>query len=261
MRRRKSHITTPNSRIPIALLGCGIWILGFGISSAQEYVEFKSMQDRFSIVFPAQPKVTDTTYTSEFKSVLPSRIYSVDQGQSHFKVTVVDYNNIQAIATEKAKACPPGSEACSGTATEASSTGAGYWKPDIEGAVIHATWELMSRPNEKAVYLGWANMNLVEGHMVNLVNDKDKSRTSAAIYMHENKLYIIEGTVPAGYPVPDFFQQSVGWLDENGRDIRYLTIYHNGFPKPAVRTQGGGGQPGGQGAGGNAGGRGGRGNQ
>jgi len=100
-------------------------------------------------------------------------------------------------------------------------------------------------------------MNLVEGHMVNLVNEKDKARTSAAIYMHENKLYIIEGTVPGGYPVPDFFQQSVGWLDEKGNDIRYLTIYHNGFPKPDVRTQGGGRQ---NGAGGNAG-RGGRGNQ
>src|SRR5262245_40602244 len=82
-------------------------------------------------------------------------------------------------------------------------------------------------------------MNLVEGHMVNLVNEKDKSRISAAIYMHENKLYIIEGTVPAGYPVPDFFQQSVGWLDETGNDIRYLTIYRYGFPKPDVRTQGG----------------------
>ena len=92
-----------------------------GSALAQEYVEFKSMQDRFSIVFPAQPKVTDTTYTSEFKSVLPSRVYSVDQGQSHFKVTVVDYNNIQAIATEKAKACPPGAEACSGNTGAASS--------------------------------------------------------------------------------------------------------------------------------------------
>jgi len=221
---------------------------------AQEYVEFKSQQDRFSIVFPAEPKITETKYTSEFKSMLPERIYSVDQGQSRFKVTVVDYNNIRAIATEKAKACPPGAEACSGNTGSGSSTGAGYWKPDIEGAVIHATWELMQRPNEKPVYLGWANMNLVEGHMVNLINEKDKSRTSAAIYMHENKLYIIEGTVPAGYPVPDFFQQSVGWLDEKGNEIRYLTIYHNGFPKPDVRTQGGGGGAA------NAG-RGGRGNQ
>ena len=232
------------------LLGFGIWILGFGISPmAQEYVEFKSQQDRFSIVFPAQPKIAETSYTSEFKSMLPARVYSVDQGQSHFKVTVVDYTNIEAIAAEKAKKCPPGAEACSGNTAASSSTGAGYWKPDIEGAVIHATWELMQRPNEKPVYLGWTNMNLVEGQMVNLVNDKDKSRTSAAIYMHEDKLYIIEGTVPAGYPVPDFFQQSVGWLDEKGNDIRYLTIYHNGFPKPAVRTQGGGrGQGAAQGA-------------
>src|SRR5881398_953599 len=101
-------------------------LLSIGVSVfAQEYVEFKSQQDRFSIVFPAQPKVTETTYTSEFKSILPARIYSVDQAQSHFKVTVVDYNNIQAIATEKAKACPPGAEACSGNTGSGSSTGAG----------------------------------------------------------------------------------------------------------------------------------------
>lgn len=222
-----------------------------GTVLAQEYVEFKSQQDRFSIVFPAQPKVTETTYTSEFGSVLPARDYRVDSGQSHFSVRVVDYNNIQAIATEKAKACPAGAETCKGGLAPGSSTGAGYWKPDIEGAVIHATWELLQR-DARVVYLGWANMNLVEGHMLNLVNNKDKSRTSAAIYMHENKLYVLEGTVPAGYPVPDFFQQSVGWLDENGNDIRYLTIYHNGFPKPAIANRGGQGQ--GQGGrGGNAG--------
>ena len=217
---------------------------------AQEYVEFKSPQDRFSIVFPAQPKVTETTYKSEFGSVLPQRIYSVDSGQSHFSVRVVDYNNIQAIATEKAKSCPAGAETCKGGLAPGSSTGAGYWKPDIEGAEIHATWELVQR-DAKVVYLGWTNMNLVEGHMVNLVSNKDKSRTSAAVYMHENKLYVIEGTVPAGYPVPDFFQQSVGWLDENGNDIRYLTIYHNGFAKPEIARRGGPapGQGQGQGAG------------
>ena len=203
----------------------------------------RAMQDRFSIVFPAQPKITETTYTSGIQvdaarhaSTASTRDRATSRSPSSTTTTS------GRLRPEKAKACPPGAEACSGTATDASSTGAGYWKPDIEGAVIHATWELMQRPNEKPVYLGWANMNLVEGHMLNLVNEKDKSRTSAAIYMHENKLYVIEGTVPAGYPVPDFFQQSVGWLDENGNDIRHLTIYHNGFPTPEVRRQGGGGQ-------------------
>ena len=77
--------------------------------------------------------------------------------------------------------------------------------------------------------------------------------------MHENKLYILEGTVPAGYPDPGFFQQSVEWLDENGNGIRYQTVYHNGFPKPPVagRGGGGGGQGQGQGGGGGNAGRGG----
>ena len=215
---------------------------------AQEYVEYKSPQDRFGIVFPAQPKVTETTYKSEFNSVLPARIYTVDSANgSHFSVTVVDYSNIQAVATEKAKACPKGAETCLGGLAPTSSTGAGYWKADIAGAVMNATWRLMQR-DAKVTYVGWANMDLVEGNMVSLTNNKDKSRTSAAIYMHENKLYVLEGTVPAGYPVPDFFQQSVQWLDESGTPIRYATLYHNGFPKPPINGRGPQGQ-GGQGAG------------
>jgi hypothetical protein len=208
-----------------------------GPAFAQEYVEYKSQQDRFTIVFPAPPKVTETTFKSQFDSILPARIHSVDANGGHYSVTVVDYKNIQAIATEKAKRCPPGAEACSGTATAASSTGAGYWKADIEGAVMNATWMLLQR-DAKVTYVGWSNMDLVEGNMVSLTN-KDKSLTSAAVYMHEDKLYILEGTAPAGYPVPDWFQQSVGWIDENGNGIRYLTIYHNGFPKPEIARRGG----------------------
>jgi hypothetical protein len=55
--------------------------------------------------------------------------------------------------------------------------------------------------------------------------------------------------VPEGQPVADFFQQSIGWLDENGNGIRYQTLYQNGFPKPPV-GRGGQGQGG---RGGNAG--------
>jgi hypothetical protein len=68
--------------------------------------------------------------------------------------------------------------------------------------------------------------------------------------MHENRLYILEGTVPPGYPVADFFPQSVEWLDEKGDSIRYETLYHHGLPKPAIGRGGGGG---GQGQGGRGG--------
>src|SRR5258706_6810664 len=221
---------------------------------AQEYVEYKSQQDRFGATFPVQPTVTEFTFKSQFGSMLPARVYSAESIAGKFKLTVIDYNNIEAIATEKAKTCPPGAETCKGGG---SSTGAGYWKADIEGAVIYATWEFMQR-DAKVTYLGWNNINLVEGHMLYLTNNKDKSRTSAGIYMHGNKLYILEGTVPAGFPDPGFFQQSVGWLDENGENIRYVSVYHNGFPKPAVAGRGGGGPGQGQGGGGGNAGRGGQ---
>jgi hypothetical protein len=217
---------------------------------AQEYVEFRSLQDGVGVTFPVQPTVTEMTITSQFGSMLPARVYAAESLAGKFKLTVIDYNNIEAIATEKAKTCPPGAETCRGGG---SSTGPGYWKADIQGAVIWATWAIMEREGVKVTYFGWNNIDLVEGHMLYVTNP-DRSRTSAGIYMHENKLYILEGTVPAGRPDPGFFQQSVQWLDANGNGIRYQTTYHNGFPKPATGRGGaGGGQGQGQGQGGRGG--------
>ena len=85
-------------------------------------------------------------------------------------------------------------------------------------------------------------LDLVEGRQLQLTNNKDKSRTFAGIYMHENKLYIVEGTVPAGYPEPGLFQQSLGWLDENGIGLRYQSYYSNGFPAPPRVNRAGRGQ-------------------
>jgi hypothetical protein len=217
-----------------------------GTAFAQEYVEYVSRKDNFTITFPMEPKVTETTFKSQFGGVLPARVYSADLGPGRqFSVTVVDYNDIQAIDTAKSKACPAGAETCIGGLGAGSSTGAGYWKPDIEGAVMYATWLYLQR-DAKVTFVSWTNMDLVEGNLVALQNNKDGSRTSAGIYMHQNKLYMIEGTAPKGYPVPDFFQQSVGWIDDNGMPIRYLTIYHNGFPTPEIARRGGQGQGGGQ---------------
>jgi hypothetical protein len=97
----------------------------------------------------------------------------------------------------------------------------------------------------KITYMGWNNIDLVEGTMLYMTNNKDLSRTSVGIYMHENKLYILEGTVPKGYPDPGFFQQSVQWLDEHGDQVRYTTTYHNGFPRPQIARRGGGAPAGG----------------
>ena len=200
---------------------------------AQDYVQYVSSDDRFTILFPVQPKVTTTTFMSQYGYSLPARVYAADAtgaAKGHYQVTVVDYSGIQAMGEERARHCPPGAEPCIGNPAPSGSTGAGYWKADRWGATIWATWQfLQKKPDLK--YLGWATMDAVEGELLNFVN-ADKSQTAAAIYMHENKLYVLDGTVPAGMPPPDWFNQNLGWLDENGNQVRYQSIYHNGYPKP-----------------------------
>ena len=43
---------------------------------AQEWVEFASREDRFTCLFPVQPKVTETTYLSQHEANLPERVYT-----------------------------------------------------------------------------------------------------------------------------------------------------------------------------------------
>jgi hypothetical protein len=73
----------------------------------------------------------------------------------------------------------------------------------------------------KVTHYMWNFVDLVEGHQLQLTNNADQSRTFVSIYMHENRLYIMEGTVPEGDPPPGLFQQSLGFVDK-GRQWRAL---------------------------------------
>jgi hypothetical protein len=205
-----------------------------GSAAAQEWIEYASTVDRFTINFPGQPTIEDTTYTSEYGAVLPARVYRAASGPSRYSMTVVDYRSLERILTEKSATCPPGAETCSGTAT----TGRGQWKMDLSGAIVYATWQFMQRDAKVTDYV-WAFMDLVEGHRLQMTNNADQSRTFASVHMHENKLYILEATAPRGRHGPEQFQQALGWLDENGIGLRYLEVYSNadvyvrGRPPPA----------------------------
>ena len=168
--------------------------------------------------------------------VLPDRIYSAERGRERYSVTVVDYSSIEQQGIERAKSCPPGNANCRANAP--ATLGAGYAHHDERGAIVYATFKLLQR-DAKLNQLTWEWQDLVEGHIVQLTN-ADQSRTFAWVGMHQHKLYIIEGTVPAGYPEPGLFQQSMQWIDKDGKGIRYQTIYSNSFhalgvyPSPAI---------------------------
>ena len=195
-------------------------------AAAQNWEEYVNTGDGFKINFPGRPKVTETTWTTQLDYVLPARVYSADRGGERYSVTVVDYTGLEQQGIERSKTCPPGNAQCRAEAGEV--IGPGYWKQDERGAIVYATFKLLQR-DAKLTSLAWEWQDRVEGHFIQLTNNANQSRTFAYVGMHENKLYIVEGTVPKGSPEPGLFQQSMGWVDKDGRGIRYEMIYSNSY--------------------------------
>jgi hypothetical protein len=202
-------------------------VLTAGAASAKDWTEFVSARDGFRVNFPGQPNVQDTTYMSEFGYTLPTRVFSAERGRERYAMTVVDYSGIEAMGRERIKTCMPGDERCRGSMN----TGEGYWKLDLGGAIIHAAWTFLQR-DVTLTHMNWAWNDLVEGQSLQLTDNADTSHTFVHIALHTNKLYILEATVPAGYPAPGLFQQSMGYVDADGRHIRYQYVYSNRFPAP-----------------------------
>ena len=194
------------------------------LAAAQELSDYISIKDGFKITFPAEPKISETTWTSQQSFVLPARVYSLDKGKERYSVTVVDYSGIEQMGIDKVKGCPVGAPLCRGTDI----SGPGLWKHDVREAIQYATFKLLQR-DAKVTDLTWSQHDLVEGNDIQLVNSADQSRTYAVVAMHEMKLYIVEATVPRNYPPATLFQTSLGWVDKNGKGIRYQTVYSNEF--------------------------------
>lgn len=199
--------------------------------SGGDWVEFMSLEERFTAVFPGKPTITDEAWFSQFGAVLPARVYSVAQGQSRFVITVVDYRPVERVQVEKARACPEGANTCQGIPD----WGIGYWKNDVRGAIVYAVSQYLRR-DVTVTELIWNGIALVQGQALQLTN-ADQSRTFVGVYMHDNRLVIVDATVPAAYPAPVAFTESIGWIDERGRSVRYQTMYVNmpDVPKPAPR--------------------------
>lgn len=197
-----------------------------GPAVAQQWTEYVNTQDGFKVNFPGQPTVTETTWQSQLDYVLPARVYSADRGREHYSVTVVDYSDLERQGIERASTCPPGNAQCRANAGPI--LGPGYWKHDERGAIVYATFKLLQR-DATLTGLAWEWQDLVEGHLIQLTNNADQSRTFAYVAMHENKLYIVEGTVPRGFAEPALFQQSLGWVDQEGNRIRYRVVYSNAY--------------------------------
>jgi hypothetical protein len=212
------------------------------LAAAQEFAEYVNVDDGFKIDFPGQPATRAITWTSQQDYALPGRVYSVDKGAEHYSVTVVDYSGIEKMGIARSQTCVSGDRPlCKGTDV----AGPGVWKHDLREAVMFATMKFIQRPNVKASDLTWAQHDLVEGNELQLTNTADGSRTYAYVALHEMKLFIVEATVPKNAPPATLFQTSMGWVDKNGKGIRYRDIYSGAlhslrvYPVPPVTAPNG----------------------
>lgn len=191
-------------------------------SFAQTWIEYESRADFFSVNFPGDPTVLDITYLTGNSITLPGRVYSHEEDGSRYSVTVVDYT-----LTARQRACSGVSARGAGANGDLCGDRADR---DVKGAIAHATSKFIQR-DAKVTFNSTCSADRVEGRCLQLLGP-DGSRTFAAIHMHEDRLYIFEGTAPARAPVPALFQNSVGFLDKDGRRIRYASTYSNGAPPP-----------------------------
>jgi hypothetical protein len=212
------------------------------LAGAQEWTLYTSTQDGFKIDFPGAPKISEATWKTEQGYTVPSRIYTAERGRERYSFTVADYSGVEQLGIARNKACPSGAETCQGQMTGVLRPviGPGYAIQDIRGAMIYAASMLIQRDAKVTAFL-WNWQDLVEGLELHLTNNADESRTMAYITMHENRLYVIEGTAPKEYPEPGLFFQSLGFVDRDGNGLRYEALYINQVhglrlaPVPPVR--------------------------
>ena len=203
----------------ISLVTATLLLVVCGPSFGQEWIQYASRTDFFGVNFPGEPKVQDITYATEYGISLPGRVYSVENGPNRYLVTVVDYSGAERIHTARVDQCKKNGgegDACQND-----------WRVDVQGSIVYASWKFFQR-NAKVTHYAWYFLDMVEGNRLQLLNP-DGSRTFAAVHRHGTRLYILEATVPKSAPAPGLFQQSLQFLDEEGKAIRYRTFYTTGY--------------------------------
>src|SRR5258705_10982748 len=95
------------------------------------------------------------------------------------------------------------------------------------------------KPGVKITFDNFHYINLVTGHQLTVVNP-DTTRTYVGLYLHENRLYVLDATVARNAPAPIIFQQSLEFLDAEGKSIRYRTYYFDKLPEAKLGRRGAG---------------------
>lgn len=171
------------ARLMPALLALGLSGAAF---AAEGWHVFEDRQERFAINFPAEPKVEEFTFESEYKAELTGKRYTVESMGSRYSMTVINYENAATLT-------------------------------DLRGSIAFAATAL--RQKGKVTYDAYQEIDRIPGHQLQITT-ADGKRIFAGINLYERRLYILEAEVPAGRPPPELFRGSLQVLDAEGHSIR-----------------------------------------
>ena len=187
----------------LAFLGS---ILLSGSAYAQRWIPYSNALDGFRLMAPGEFEIEEIDFETEYGIVVPARIYSHVTDVGRYSVTVVDYRDSQRLHEERIR--------------ELDGVYIGiYGQVDVRASVAYAAKKIRDRAST-IEYDAYHYISRVDGHQLQTTNP-DQTRTFAAIYLRESRLYVVDATVSANTTPPGMFQQSLEFIDENGEQVRY----------------------------------------
>jgi hypothetical protein len=149
-------------------------------ASAQTWKEYSYPDSGFYVHFPAEPHVTDGTYTTMDGKTVKARVYSVEYENTLYAVTVADFSQ----------------------------------EPMEEASAIEQAVKQLSAEGEVLVDIPH-RINSTYGRQLS-IKGRDDSRASVAVFFRNKKLYLANGKLLPSNPDKGAgdgarFQQTLGW--------------------------------------------------
>ena len=184
-------------------------LLFSGSALAQRWIPYTSVEDGFRMMAPGEFEIEEIDFESEYGIFVPARIYSYENDIGRYTMTVVDYRDSQRLHEERI-------EELDGVYIGV------YGEVDVRGSIAFAAKKIRDRAST-IEYDAYHYISRVDGHQLQTTNP-DRSRTFAAIYLRESRLYVVDATVREGATPPGMFQQSLEFIDEGGEQVRYRSF-------------------------------------
>ena len=173
---------------------------------AQRWMPYTSATDGFRIMTPGEFAIEEIDYETEYGIVVPAKVFSHENDTGRYSVTVVDYRDAQQLHDKRLREI------------------GGIYQPiyaqvDVRGSIAYAAKKIRDRAST-IDYDAYHYISRIEGHQLQTTNP-NQTRTFAALYLYESRLYVIDATASPEIAPPGMFQQTLEFVDEDGEVITF----------------------------------------